>query len=126
VQTHRHSNGGGPASEPQIAVSSGDFITDFVAFTEDDWSPELFRRWTAISMVAAALERRVWVKTGPRVTFPNLYTFLIGRPGAGKGVIDRAKTIMRSVLMPGTKDPAFWMSPVDMTAAGMVDALVEC
>ena len=64
---HRQSNGGGPTGEaPVIAVSSGDVVTDFVAWTSDDWSPEIFRRWTGIAMVAAALERRVWVKTGPR------------------------------------------------------------
>lgn len=115
-----------PDSEVLIAESSGDFITDFLAWTGDDSSPELFRKWTAISMVAAALERRVWVRTGPKVTFPNLYTLLVGAPGAGKSIIDKAKGLMRKVKLAGAKGPAFHVAPDFMTPAGLIDTMEEC
>jgi len=110
---------------PVVALSSGDLITDFIAYTMDDPSPEIFRKWTAISMVAAALERRVWVQTGRKVTFPNLYTLLVGAPGAGKSVINRAKNLMRNTDLAGTKERAFSVSPDSMTPAALIDSILD-
>ena len=111
--------------EPLVAESSGDLITDFIAFTGDDSSPEIFRKWSAISMVAAALERRVWVHTGKKVTFPNLYVLLVGAPGAGKSVINKARTLMYKAELLGTKDAAFMLSPDSMTPAALTDSILD-
>ena len=51
-----------------MAESNGDFISDFYAFlsaSADARSPEIYRKWASISTLAGALERRVWVETGP-------------------------------------------------------------
>ena len=121
---HRQSNGNGPPGEaPVIAVSSGDIVTDFVTWTSDDWSPEIFRRWAGIAMVAAALERRVWVDTGARTTFPNLYTFLVGAPGQGKSIIEKVKRLIVRTTLPGTKEAAFHVAPDNMTPAALIDDL---
>ena len=64
----------------------GSWIESFLEYTEILPSPPLLRRWAAISYVAAALERKVWVRTMGSDLYPNLYTFLVGPPGVGKGV----------------------------------------
>lgn len=62
-----------------------DWIEGYVRYTEDRRSPEIFRRWAAIAAVAATLERKVWTRTFADV-YPNLYVFLVGPAGSGKGV----------------------------------------
>ena len=62
-----------------------DWINDFLDANETLPSSRLFLRWSAISAVAATLQRRVWMQ-GRLITFPNLYIFLVGPPGAGKTV----------------------------------------
>ena len=48
--------------------------------------PEAFRLWTAITILGAVVEQNVWVNMTSRKLYPNLYTFLVGSPGAGKTV----------------------------------------
>lgn len=60
----------------------------FFEFTEKLPSPPLFRKWAAISLVAGALERKVWVKTFDLI-FPNLYVVLVAPPGVGKTVLTK-------------------------------------
>lgn len=50
-------------------------------------SPPLFRRWAGISIIAGALERKVWIRSFKTELYPNLYTFLVGEPGVGKTVL---------------------------------------
>lgn len=61
-----------------------DWIESFLEFTAGTPSPRIFRLWSAISAVGAALERRVWVRTAGEEVYPTLYVLLVGRPGSGK------------------------------------------
>ena len=65
-------------------IISKDFISDFMSLTENINSPEIFRKWGAISMVAAAIERKVWVRTKGSNLYPNLYVVMCAPPGIGK------------------------------------------
>lgn len=63
-----------------------DWINGFMAMTEESEPPVLFRKWTAISTIAAALMRKVKFQLGLSITiYPNLYVVLVGPPSAGKG-----------------------------------------
>ncbi|KKL67862.1 hypothetical protein LCGC14_2130750 [marine sediment metagenome] len=62
-----------------------DLIEDFVRGTANLASPEQFRRWSAISMVSAALSRRVWTCfEDDKKLFANTYVILVSSPGLGK------------------------------------------
>jgi len=93
------------------------WIDRFVEFTENLEAPKLFRKWTAIGTIAAALEQKVWLDTGDRL-YPNLYVVLVGHPGVGK-----TRTIMKGRALLDTL-PDFHLAPTDMTKASMIDALV--
>lgn len=81
-------------------------------------SPEVFRIWGGISVIAATLERKVWIDTG-KPLYPNLYTILVGPSGTGKTrVIDEASAVIREA------DSTF-LSPSSLTKASLVDALNE-
>lgn len=98
-----------------------DFVSDFMEYTEGGFSAPLHRKWTAIAMVAGALERRVWVPLRNRDTYPNLYTWLVAKPGVGKQVINDGKALFEAAQSTGA--PAFKLAPDSMTKASMIDAL---
>jgi len=63
-----------------------DWIDAFMLLTEESEPPILFRKWTAISTVASALQRKVHVDLGISLTFyPNFYIVLVGPSATGKG-----------------------------------------
>lgn len=65
----------------------GNWIDSYLHYTEENESPDRFRKWVAISSVAAALQRKVsfpWI--GPGITlYPNMYIVLVGPSGVRKG-----------------------------------------
>ncbi len=91
-----------------------DWITQFISETETMRSPYSFRLWTAITTIAATLERRVWTITDVDRLYPNLYVFLGGLPGSGKTLMTSySKRVLSSVkgITFGPDQPtkeAFW------------------
>lgn len=67
-----------------------DWIDGFMALTEESEPPIMFRKWTAISTIAAAMQRKTYVKLGISLTFyPNFYIVLVGPSATGKGTAMR-------------------------------------
>lgn len=98
--------------------------------TEADDTPHLFRKWSAISLVAGALERRVWANVGyrsgeARQTFANLYVFLVGAPGVGKYIVKDIEKLWKNTIEPGTNKTALHVADSNMTKASMLDCMVE-
>jgi len=63
-----------------------DWIDAFMLYTENTEPPVLYRKWTAISVIAAALQRKCRVEWGTSLVFyPNLYIVLVGPSATGKG-----------------------------------------
>src|SRR5687768_12036585 len=62
------------------------WVDAFGMFTAKTGSPHLFRKWAAIYTVAAAMERKTWIRTARRIMYPNMYVILVGPAGAGKGL----------------------------------------
>lgn len=59
-------------------------------------SPEIFRRWAALSTVAGALGRRCSVVVWGEPVFPHMYVLLVARPGVGKSqAVRKASSIAR-------------------------------
>ncbi len=65
-----------------------DWIDGFMELTDNSEPPLLFRKWAAISAIAAALQRKVRMELGLSLTFyPNLYIVLVGPSATGKGTV---------------------------------------
>lgn len=73
----------------------------------------------AIGTIAAVLEQKVWILTSSEM-YPNLYTFLVGEPGAGKS---RAMDLARDMIS-AMPDP--FIAPTSVNAASIIDHLKEC
>ncbi len=83
---------------PQNERELDDWIRAYLEYTSSSEAPKLFRKWTAISSVAAALERKVWLDMGLETFYPNLYVILVGPSGSRKGTAMKpAKEIMQEV-----------------------------
>lgn len=95
------------------------WINAFEDFTAATGSPNIFRRWAAIATIAGALERKVWIKTGKGVLYPNLYTILVGPPGAGK-------TLATAISYDLMKEiPKLKLAPTNVSRASLMDTLHE-
>lgn len=57
------------------------FIESYLKFTENQESTKKIHLWVAISIIAAAMERKVFLNAGHFTIFPNLYVFIIGESG---------------------------------------------
>lgn len=94
-----------------------DIIENYIHFTEGLPTPMLFRQWTGIACIAAALERRVWISTARAPLFPNLYVMLVAAPGVGKDqAINQARMLWEETNV-------LKLAPTNMSRAGLIDAL---
>lgn len=94
-----------------------DFVDEFMSQTSGIRSPEPFRLWTAITILASVLERRVWTHTDRGHLHPNLYTILAGAPAAGKGLcVTTARSLLAGVS-------GLHLGPDNPTKAAFLDCL---
>lgn len=95
-----------------------DIIDSYVKLISHTTAASAFARWSAISMVAASLERRCWLSAiEGRPLFPNLFVLLIAHPAIGK----TEAVIPADDLM--SEAACFHPCPTDITRASMVDYL---
>jgi len=62
-----------------------DWIDSFMDYTKESEPPDSFRYWTAISVIAAALQRKVKISWGHITWYPNMYIILVGPSASRKG-----------------------------------------
>lgn len=71
-------------------------------YTENSEPPRLFREWCAVSVIAAALQRKCWLEWGTVMMYPNLYVVLTAPAGkARKGTAMKpAQKLLYSLGIP--------------------------
>lgn len=93
------------------------WVDGFLEYTEGTSAPKIFRKWAAVSIIAGALERKVWTRTKKRPIYPNLYILLTASPGQGKS---DALTNVADFL----SDLDGYLAPTSVSRASLIDALV--
>lgn len=72
------------------------FLQQYLSYIGDSECPTIYHRWCCLSMVGAYLGRTYSLEFGHFPVFPNLYTMLIGPPGARKSTaIKIAQSIIK-------------------------------
>lgn len=96
-----------------------DWLGEFERYTEILSSPLIYRRWAGIMIVAAALERKVWIETSVGTLYPNLYVFFVGPPAVGKTVpIALSARVIKSL-------PNHKVASSSITRATLIEELSE-
>lgn len=79
------------------------WIVDFLTFTDHMEAPKIMRTWAAISSIASALRKKVWIDQDQFSWTPGLYIVFVGPPG----VITKSTTTDMSTFLlkevPGIK-----------------------
>lgn len=101
------------------------WIDSFFDYTVNRPSPILMRKWTAISAVGAALERKVWAISQGDKLYPNMYILLITPAGVGKSVCSKIITsLIHEVNEVAREDHhKLHTSPSSVTRAALIDCL---
>jgi len=60
-----------------MRIVEGSWIDQYLDYVKEQESPQIFHFWTAVSVIASALGRNVYVDMGYFKLFPNLYVVLI-------------------------------------------------
>lgn len=60
------------------------WIESYEQYAKDAYCPDEFHLWTGLTVLAAALERKVWLLNGKIYFYPNIYTMLTTYAGVGK------------------------------------------
>lgn len=93
------------------------WISGFESYLINAPTPEIWRKWAAISVVSGVLERKVWVRTLGTNLYPNLYIILVGPPGLGKSfVLEPASLLTRAM-------PDFHAAPSSVSKASLIDSV---
>src|SRR5512137_2600270 len=75
-----------------------DFLTTYLEFTKKSEPPTNYHIWTCLSVIAAAMQRKCYLRWGFKTFYPNLYIVLIGPSGCRKGTaMTIAKDLIRQV-----------------------------
>lgn len=104
-----------------MARKLNSFVDGFLRYTEGRGSPAIYRKWTAIFLVGAALERKGWITTAKGVLYANQFIFLIGPAGVGKSLC----TALSYELLSAIRSPEtpIFVAPTSVTKASLADAL---
>lgn len=74
-----------------------DFISQYLAYTQDTEAPAIYHRWSILAAMSAYMGRTYYVKHGHFNIYPNLYVILLGGAGTRKNTaINLAKKTLRS------------------------------
>lgn len=95
-----------------------DFLSAYFSYARDQFCPDAFHFWTGISIIAGALERKVWIPYSQEaVHYPNLFVILVAHPGVGKS----SATNIGTRLLREIKGVSF--IPTQVTEAKFIDLM---
>ena len=67
-----------------MSRESKDWINTYLAYTDNTEPPHLYKEWVAVSVIASALQRKVFLEWGPMTFYPNMYIILCGPSGKAR------------------------------------------
>ena len=95
------------------------WLTRYREYARDNYCPQSFHLWTGITVLAGALERKVWAVNGKITFYPNVFTVLVTYPGVGKSTaLDRGTDILERLKE--EFNPEFKFIAEQITEPGLV------
>jgi len=72
-------------------------LQEYLHYTQNSESPESYHIWVFLSMIAAIVGKKTWLRCNYFTVYPNMYIILVSLPGVGKK--STAMRIGREVVM---------------------------
>lgn len=87
-----------PAVQPLPPRQCKNFIDTYIRACQFSEAPALFHKWSAIAVVSAAMQRKIWIDWGlGDGVFANLYICFVGHSGQGKDTaFQEAQALIRT------------------------------
>lgn len=60
-----------------------DWLDAYFDYSRDEFCPDKFHRWSGVSAIAGALERKVWIERQFNL-YPNMFILMVAPPAIGK------------------------------------------
>lgn len=97
-----------------------DWLESYCEYCHDEEPPEKFHQWMAVSIIAAALQRKCCLKWGSLTFYPNFYIVLVAPAGrARKGTaMAIAERFVREMMIP--------ISPDTTSLQALISKMCEC
>lgn len=97
------------------------FLGKHLKYVENTEPPRLFHVWSALTAVAACMQRQLYLETGIGNIYGNMYVWLVGPPGTRKGhAINPAITIMQKAT-----DVRFAPDDTGGQRQGLIKSMIE-
>jgi len=105
-----------------VARNFDNWLTAFCEYADDGFLPPQFNLWAGLSVIAGALERRVWLPWSDTYSFfPNIYVLLVSMPGDGKSVaLGKATGLLQEV---NRRTSTLNMIPSQVTEAKFIELM---
>lgn len=102
------------------------FLDAYLEYADDSFCPRDFHLWTGLSIIAAALERKVWMEQdlgyASIMHYPNIYALLVSHPGVGKSTaMDRGVDLLEQLKE--YINPDFKIVPNQATEPALIDLM---
>lgn len=98
------------------------FLEAYEEYANDDFCPKAFHKWVGLSVLAGALERKVWLKQATVYHYPNIYVLLVSHPGVGKSTaLERGVDLLEEVRV--KFNPEIKMIPTRITDAAFIEMM---
>lgn len=98
------------------------FIDGYFEYACDDFCPTPFHVWTGVSIIAGALERKVWIAPTLEPLYPNMYILLVSYPQVGKSTaLLRGMKFLEGLK--NTHNHEFKIIPEQITEAALIDSM---
>jgi len=101
-----------------------DFLTSYLDYADDKFCPPEFHKWVGLSVIAAALERKISLKQGKISHTPNIYTMLVSHPAVGKSTAMEAGTDLIEAMRKDYNSD-FRIIPNQATEPALIDMMKE-
>ncbi len=103
------------------------FLEAYQQFADDNYCPDQFHLWTGLSIIGAAVERKVWLRQtlehASIMHYPNLYVLLVSYPAVGKTTaMDRGIDFLEH--MREHVNPNFNIIPNQITESALLDQMM--
>ena len=98
-----------------------DWIDTYLEYTQSQESPTAFHEWVALSIMAAAVGRNVWIPRIKYIIYPNLYVILVA--ASAKCRKSSALAIGRGILEKIKEPPMIFAQKI--TVEALIQALRE-